>query len=75
MTTVTITNANITLTGATSGAVAGTISYDSTTSKAFFFPDANLGANELYTLVVSTNVTDDAGNPLEEDYTAIFKTE
>ena len=75
MTSSTITTANITLTGQVSGAVAGTITYDSANSKAFFFPAANLGAAELYTLVVSTNVTDDAGNPLSEDYTAVFKTQ
>jgi len=75
MTTATITTANITLTGATSGAVAGTVFYDSAALKAFFFPAAYLSNAELYTLVVSTGVTDDAGNALAENYTAIFLTE
>ncbi len=68
----TINTTTVTLTGATS--VMGTLTYDSTTQKAFFFPSTTLSADTLYTLTVNTGVTDSAGNAMASDYTAIFKT-
>jgi hypothetical protein len=73
----TITDANITL----DGSITGTVVYDDANTTAFFFPDTNLAANTLYTLTISSAVTDSSGNALNSvsgdgarNSTVIFKT-
>jgi len=54
--------------------VSGTITYDSDIYTATFTPYANLEYDHTYTATLSTDITDEAGNPLEEDYSWSFST-
>ncbi len=49
-----------------SGGVGGTVSYDIVTKTATFVPDANLEYGTVYTAILSSTITDAAGNPLME---------
>ncbi len=49
------------------------VSYDATTKIASFTP-AGLSHEELYTAMITTNVTDIAGNPLDVPYSWLFTT-
>ena len=66
----TITNASITITGAS--AVSGTVSYSGTT--ATFIASSPLAANTTYTGKVTTAVKDEMGNALQTDYVWTFST-
>lgn len=71
----TITAANVTLRVTSSGAqVAGTVTYTEATRAMTFTPTAPLAQLTGYTLVVSRNVRDAAGNPMGVDYTLVFTT-
>ena len=59
----------------TESMVSGTVTYDSDTFTATFTPDANIEYNHEYTATLSTDITDEAGNPLTEAYTWSFTTE
>jgi parallel beta-helix repeat (two copies) len=59
----TITTDSFTLAGSE---VLGTVTYDSNTYTATFTPDANLDYGHVYTATLSTDITDEAGNPLAE---------
>ena len=67
----TITASSFTLSGST---VSGTVTYDSDTYTATFTPNANLEYGHQYTVTLSTDIKDLAGNPLEGDYTWSFTT-
>jgi len=67
----TITTGSFALAGS---AVSGTVTYDSDTYTATFTPDANLDYDHEYTAALSTDITDEAGNPLVEPYTWSFTT-
>ncbi len=66
----TITNASITISGAS--AVSGTITYSGTT--ATFIPSSPLAVNTTYTGRVTTAVKDETGNALQADYIWTFST-
>jgi len=68
----TLTTESFTLAGS---AVSGNVTYDSNTYTATFTPDANLDYDHEYTATLSTDITDEAGNPLVEAYTWSFTTE
>ena len=53
-------------------AVTGTVAYNGTT--AIFTPSGSLSGNQTYNAIVTTGVTDLAGNPLASDYTWSFTT-
>jgi len=53
--------------------VAGMVDYDNTT--AIFIPNKVLEEGTVYTAILTTEVTDLAGNPLSEDYSWTFRTE
>jgi len=57
------------------GAVAGTVTYDAPTMMATFAPAGNLDFITEHTIVVTTAVTDLAGNPLAATFTSKFTTE
>ena len=56
------------------GPVAGTVAYDATTNVATFTPAANLTANTVFTITVTTGVRDVSGNPLPAPFTCSFTT-
>ena len=66
----TITNASITITGAS--AVAGTVTYSGKT--ATFTPSSSLAVNTTYTGKVTTAVKNETGNALQADYIWTFST-
>ena len=66
----TITNASITITGAS--AVAGTVTYSGKT--ATFTPSSPLAVNTTYTGKVTTVVKNETGNALQTDYIWTFST-
>ena len=66
----TITNASITITGAS--AVAGTVTYSGKT--ATFTPSSPLAVNTTYTGKVTTAVKNETGNALQADYIWTFST-
>ncbi|NWF77845.1 MAG: Ig-like domain-containing protein [Chloroflexi bacterium] len=68
----TITTDSFTLAGS---AVSGTVTYDPETYTATFTPGANLDYDHEYTATLSTDITDEAGNPLAEPYTWSFTSE
>lgn len=55
--------------------VSGTVTYDSDTYTATFTPAVKLDYDHEYTATLSTDITDEAGNPLAGDYTWSFSTE
>jgi parallel beta-helix repeat protein len=59
----------------TESTVSGTLTYDSDTYTATFTPDTNLEYNHEYTATLSTDITDEAGNHLVEEYSWKFTTE
>jgi hypothetical protein len=65
----------ITTTSFTLGSVSGSVSYDSDSYTATFTPDANLEGSTSYTAILSTGITDAAGNPLASAYSWSFTTE
>jgi len=58
-----------------SSSILGTVTYDSSTKTATFDPDEYLNYNTEYTATVTTDVTDLAGNNLNETETWSFTTE
>lgn len=68
----TITTESFTLAGS---AISGTVTYDPATYTATFTPDADLEYDHQYTAILSTAITDVAGNPLAEPYSWSFTTE
>ena len=68
----TITTATFAVTGAT--AVAGTVSYDSSTHIARFTPSSALAASTTYTATIMTGVKDVAGNALASNHVWSFAT-
>jgi ATP-dependent Clp protease adapter protein ClpS len=71
----TINGTNITLKNtATSGGVAGTVSYNAGTNTATFTPTSPLSYSTNYTLTVSTGVKDLAGNALAATFSSSFTT-
>ena len=54
--------------------VSGSVSYDSGTYTATFTPSAALAENTTYTAILSTVITDAAGNPLAAQYSWSFIT-
>jgi uncharacterized repeat protein (TIGR01451 family) len=58
----------------TESMVSGTVTYDSDSYTATFTPDASLGYNHEYTATLSTDITDEAGNRLVEEYSWRFTT-
>ncbi len=68
-----INNQNITLKKGTV-AVSGTVSYDAMTNNAKFSPTNALTANSVYTLTITTGVTDLSGNALAANNIINFKT-
>jgi len=55
--------------------VAGTVTYDTIGTTAFFAPDSLLDTSAVYTATLTTGVTDTAGNPLDSDYVWTFSTD
>jgi len=71
----TLTNTSFTVVGASSGSLGGTIVYDADLKKVEFDHTGNdLGASELYTVTITTDVTDTDANALEADYVWTFTT-
>jgi len=58
-----------------SSPISGNVTYDSSTKTATFDPDEYLNYNTEYTATVTTDVTDSAGNGLNESKTWSFTTE
>jgi O-glycosyl hydrolase len=73
MTASTISTSTFTLTGS-SGAVAGTVSYNATTNIATFTPTASLAYGATYTATIGVGATDSAGGALAAPYTWNFTT-
>lgn len=69
----TINSQNITLKNGTVN-LSGTVSYDTMTNNAKYSPTSALSANSVYTLTISTSVTDLSGNALAANYIVSFKT-
>ena len=59
-----INTTTFTLSGPSGAAVTGTIGYDAVNFIATFTPLANLAANTIYTVDITTGATDSTGNPL-----------
>ncbi|MDY6969427.1 MAG: Ig-like domain-containing protein [Spirochaetota bacterium] len=57
-----------------SNGVTGTVTYDGGTKIATFTPSSNLAYNTAYSVTITTDVTDLAGNRLETDYVWSFTT-
>jgi hypothetical protein len=70
----TINAATFILTGPTSTAVAGQVTYNSGSNTAVFTPSASLAANTLYTATISTSVRDVFGNALAKSLVWSFTT-
>ncbi len=68
----TITSANVTLTGPGAVAVPGTLNYAGTTLT--FTPTSPLAASTTFTGTITTGATDLAGNPLANSYVWTFTT-
>ena len=71
---VSVTNASFTLTGPGGVAVPGTVAYVVSGSTATFTPTSPLAATSLFTVTITTAVTDLAGNALAVDYAWSFTT-
>ena len=54
--------------------VPGTLTYDMVVGEITFTPDSNLLFNTVYTVTLSTGITDLAGNALDADYVWSFTT-
>jgi len=54
--------------------VSGSVSYNSITYTATFTPDVDLAGSTIYTVTLSTAITDAAGNPLASAYSWSFTT-
>jgi hypothetical protein len=70
----TINSTTFTLAGAGNVAVAGTVTFNTTTNVALFTPTALLTAGVTYTASLSTAVSDQYGNKLAVAYTNTFTT-
>jgi hypothetical protein len=70
----TINATNITLRVTGGAAVAGAVTYNTTTHVATFTPSAALTVPQDYTITVTTGVKDVAGNALASAFTSTFKT-
>jgi hypothetical protein len=68
----TITTADLTVTGPGGAALTGTVSYDSPSKVATFTPSSNLAPNTLYTATVTTGAKDLAGNALASNFSWTF---
>jgi hypothetical protein len=68
----TISAANVVLTGPAGAAVAGTIAYVGTTLT--FTPSSQFASNSAYTLTITTGAHDLAGNPLAANFVDRFTT-
>jgi len=73
MTTSTINPSTFTLTGP-SGAVAGAVTYNSTTFTATFTPSVSFAAGATYTATIGTGATSSLGGPLPAPFTWSFTT-
>ncbi len=62
----------VTLSGASSGAVTGSVSYDDNTHTATFTPSETLNHSEIYTLTVGTSVQNSTGVALASVFTSSF---
>lgn len=70
----TVTEASFTLQGANEAAISGSVTYDANTTTASFTPGSNLTASTLYTATVTTDVKDEAGDSLLENFVWTFTT-
>ena len=68
----TITSESFTLNGS---GVPGMVTYDPATYTATFNSITNLDYNHTYTAILSTDITDEVGNPLAEPYSWSFTTQ
>ncbi len=72
----TLTTSSFALTfGAVDTPVAGTVSFHSGTKTATYTPTVPLAVSTMYTATLSTDITDVAGNPLDDVETWTFTTE
>lgn len=71
---ITITTANMVLTGPGTTPVTGLVTYDAANNIATFTPTANLLSNKLYTCTITTGVTDVTANPMAVNYVFSFTT-
>jgi len=60
--------------GADSSTVSGTLSYDRDSMTALFVPDVGLSQSTVYTVTITTGITNAAGNPLAQNYVFSFTT-
>jgi len=60
--------------GADSSTVSGTLSYDRDSMTALFVPDVGLSQSTIYTVTITTGITNAAGNPLAQNYVFSFTT-
>lgn len=74
MNSATLTASTFTLTPQGGAAVAGTVSYNSTSSTATFTPSANLAYNTKYTATITTGAAASSGTALTANYTWTFTT-
>ncbi len=70
----TITASTFTLTGPSNTAVAGTVTYNSSTQTATFAPNAALDYSTSYTATITTGAESSAGAALASNYTWTFTT-
>lgn len=70
----TITATSFLVTGPGSTVVTGTISYDATNHSVTFDPDLDLATGTTFTVRITTDVKDAAGNPMAADYVWTFTT-
>lgn len=71
----TLTTSTFTLTGPGGTPVDGDVSYEASTDTAVYTPTLALAADTTYTATLSTDITDVAGNPLEQPVTWTFTTD
>lgn len=72
MTGTTINSSTFTLAAQGGGAVAGSVTYNSTSQEATFAPASNLSYGVTYTATISTGATASTGTPLAQNYVWSF---
>jgi hypothetical protein len=70
----TINSSTFTVTGPSSAAVTGTVSYDASSVTSIFTPSSTLALNTAYTATITTGVKDSFGNALVSNFVWTFNT-